>query len=143
MGAHSLAIKTNGTLWACGQGIWGKLGLGDQTNRYIFTQVGTSTDWIQVTAGMHHTVARKNNGQLWAFGLNVNGALGQGTNDYHGYTLPLQIGTSTDWVQVIAGGVHNIALKNNATLWTWGDNLSGQLGLGDGVQRNIPTQVGQ
>jgi alpha-tubulin suppressor-like RCC1 family protein len=67
-GAHTAAIKTNGTLWTWGAGGSGRLGLNDVVARSSPVQVGALTDWSQVTAGTSHTAAIKANGTLWSWG---------------------------------------------------------------------------
>ena len=145
-GDHTLALKTDGTLWVWGWNSSGQLGLGDITDRYSPVQVGADTDWKTVAAGRFHTIALKTDGTLWAWGSNGAGQLGLGDagrdTDRH---TPVQVGTDTDWKTVAAGTFHTIALKTDGTLWVWGDNESGQLGLGDAgfdTQRFSPTQVG-
>lgn len=46
------------------------------------------------------------------------------------------------WKTVDTRYFSNIAIKNDGTLWTWGDNTWGQLGIGSYVTKKIPTQVG-
>jgi alpha-tubulin suppressor-like RCC1 family protein len=48
----------------------------------------------------------------------------------------------TDWKDISARGFHSLAIKTNGTLWSWGGNSSGQLGLGDTIARSSPVQVG-
>ena len=52
------------------------------------------------------------------------------------------MGTDTDWNTVSASLYHTLAIKNDGTLWSWGNNEDGQLGLGDMDDRNTPQQVG-
>jgi alpha-tubulin suppressor-like RCC1 family protein len=70
-GHHTVAIKTNGTLWACGYNLYGQLGLNNIADQSTFTQVGSDTNWQSVSVGNHHTVAIKTNGTLWACGYNA------------------------------------------------------------------------
>ena len=55
--------------------------------------------------------------------------------------MPTKIGTDTDWAIVSAGNLSTCAQKKNGTLWCWGFNGFGQLGLGDLGQRKAPTEV--
>jgi len=72
------AIKTDGTLWAWGQNIfYGQLGQGDRTNYSSPVQVGSLTNWKEVSNGRYHSVAIKTDGTLWAWGSNAYGQLGQ------------------------------------------------------------------
>jgi alpha-tubulin suppressor-like RCC1 family protein len=57
-------------------------------------------------------------------------------------STPYQIGGDTTWIGVYAGDFHTLALKRNGTLWAWGNNISGQLGIGDSINRYFPVQVG-
>ena len=125
---YTMAINNDGTLWACGVN-YGQLGIYGTSNAYSLTQVGTENNWSYVSAGANHTVALKNDGTLWAWGNNYYGQLGDGTSINK--ETPIQIGADDDWKIVSAGGQNfTIALKNNGTLWAWGYNGEGQLGVG-------------
>ena len=137
---HSLAIKTDGTLW-----FWGsRFNLYSTSNQNNTpTQIGTDTNWLKLSGGQHHCAAIKTDGTLWTWGENSTGQLGDGTTTYR--TTPIQVGTETDWLDVSAGVRYTIATKNNLSLWSWGYNYSGQLGLGTSGNTSdvyIPTQVG-
>lgn len=131
--AHILALKTNGTLWSWGGGEYGQTGDNFPSSYYrdTPTQVGTSA-WSKVFAGWKVSFGIKPDGTLWAWGLNDVGQLGIGntTNQF----TPVQVGTDTDWVDVVSGGAGNdqftIATKSDGTVWAWGDNQGGQYGNG-------------
>jgi alpha-tubulin suppressor-like RCC1 family protein len=137
---QTLALKTDGTLWAWGFNTYGQLGDGTAVNKSSPVQIGTTTNWQSVAAGYGHTVAIKNDGTLWAWGWNPYGQLGDGTTGSE--SSPEQIGTTTNWLSVTAGYYHTVALKNDGTLWAWGDNSSGQLGDGSQVNKSSPVQIG-
>ena len=76
---HTLILKNDGTLWGCGANGSGQLGLGDTTNRNIFTQITTNADNIkQVYCGLNYTLILENDGTLWSCGANDYGQLGLG-----------------------------------------------------------------
>lgn len=141
---HITAIKTDGTLWTWGHGGSGALGLGDAVSRSSPTQVGTLTNWKQVSAGSQSgagiTGAIKTDGTLWTWGYNDLGQLGLG--DIIHRSSPVQVGADTNWKQVSAGYFYMVATKTNGTLWAWGENGTGKLGVGNIVHRSSPTQVG-
>jgi alpha-tubulin suppressor-like RCC1 family protein len=146
-GHHTLAIKDNGTLWSWGYNDYGQLGLGYSYPIPITipNQIGSDSDWSDISAGDRHSLARKSNGTIWGWGYNNDGQLGDGTNTTR--ILPRQIGTKSDWANVSAGGnnsgSHSVAIKTNGTIWSWGNNDYGQLGLGDsGTDKETPTQTG-
>jgi hypothetical protein len=148
----TIAIKTNRTIWSCGFNYAGELGLGivqDMDPHPTFTQEVTSaSDWSMVTSGIMHSIALKTNGTIWTWGCNAVGDYGQlgRTGDK---TQPGPVGTQSDWSLITAGGYHTAAIKTNGTLWVWGRNDFGQLGLGYTTDSNnpprgvpTPTQVG-
>jgi len=142
---HTLAVKADGTLWVWGYNYSGQLGLGDSgsgTDRNVPAQVGTGTSWASIAAGNDHSLAVKTDGTLWAWGDNSQSQLGLG--DGGGGTnrnVPTQVGTGTSWAYVVAGRFHSLAVKTDGTLWGWGYNPFGQLGVGNNTNQNVPTQV--
>lgn len=142
---HALGIKTDGSLWAWGSNTAGRLGDGSTSQRTSPVQIGLDTTWTSIAAGEAHSLGIKG-GTLWAWGSNGNGQLGQGSTDANTHSSPLQIGSDTDWASVYAprssSGGSSFAIKQNGTLWAWGRNDSGQLGLGDTTDRSTPVQVG-
>ena len=141
---HSLGLKADGTLWAWGWNAQGQLGLGDTTIRYAPIQVGAGSDWVAVAVGTYHSLGLKADGSLWAWGYNVNGQLGLGYDDYSYHTTPEQVGSANDWVTIAANASHSLGLRADGTLWAWGENTYGVLGLGsaDSNPHPTPAQVG-
>jgi len=140
---HTVALKTDGTLWTWGRNECGQLGDGSETNQDCPVQVGSAKDWAAASAGWNHTVALKKDGTLWAWGGNVGGQLGDGTKTNRSY--PAQVGSANDWAAMSVGNFHTVAIKKDGTLWAWGGNDQGQ--LGDGTKgilanKNAPVQVG-
>jgi alpha-tubulin suppressor-like RCC1 family protein len=137
---HSLALASDGSLWAWGSNQDGQLGDGTTANRSTPVPVGTSTTWRLVAAGATHTLAVASDGSLWAWGSNEYGQLGDGTGTSR--STPVRVGASSDWTSVAAGQGHSLALTKNGTLWAWGQNGDGQVGDGTGVNRSTPVRVG-
>lgn len=125
------------TLWAMGSNANGQLGLGDNTDRSAFEQVGTDL-WKMIACGLTHTIAIKSDGTLWATGGNLYGQLGLGDNiDRNSF---VQVGADT-WIYIAAGQGFTIAIRSDGSLWGCGRNYAGQLGLGDNADRNLLTHV--
>ncbi len=76
---HSVAIKTDGTLWTWGDNEHGELGDGTTIDRPEPVQIGDDA-WKQVSGGWDFTVGIRADGTLWAWGQNNYGQLGDGTN---------------------------------------------------------------
>ena len=78
---------------------------------------------------------------LWSWGRNNRGQLGLGNTTY--YSSPKQIGAVTTWSKISGqSGNHNMALKTDGTMWSWGINDQGRLGTGDSTDRSSPVQIG-
>ncbi len=137
-----LAVKTTGTLWSWGWAQYGRLGLGDTIDRSSPTQVGTLATWAEVVStGTRTVTARKTDGTIWTMGKNTSLQLGLGDNVDR--SSPTQIGTLTTWSALSAGSTYTtLGLQSNGTLWAWGTNPSGALGLGDTTNRSVPVQIG-
>jgi len=140
--AASLAIKTDGTLWAWGSNSSGQLGLGNTTYYSSPKQVGTLTGWKQaVYSSIGSSIAIKTDGTLWAWGANNFGQLGFGNTTSR--SSPVQVGALTNWSFISMGSGGNVvSVKTDGTLWTWGNNSRGQLGLNNTTYYSSPKQVG-
>lgn len=143
---RSFAIKTNGTMWSWGSNYSTALGQSDSDTNAVYatpTQVGTDTDWTKLSSGWAFTFALKSDGTLWVTGTNVSYGFGVGSTDtsleYNTFT---QVGSDTDWVDISCGYEQCVARKTDGSIYTWGYNGTGELGLGDTTNRESPTQVG-
>ncbi len=135
---HSAAIKTDGTLWTWGYNLYGHLGINDTTDRSTpVTTFAGGTNWKQLSAGGYHTAAIKTDGTLWTWGRNAYGELGDNTGTNRSTPVTTFAG-GTNWKQLSAGGAHTAAIKTDGTLWTWGYNLYGHLGINDTTNRSTP-----
>jgi uncharacterized delta-60 repeat protein len=137
---HTVATKSDGSLWAWGYNFDGQLGDGTNIDKNTPVQTGSDTDWQSVNAGGLHSVALKSDGSLWAWGYNFDGQLGDGTSDNH-RNKPVQIGSDTNWQSVNGGGLHSVAVKSDGSLWAWGYNVDGQLGDGTTTNSNEPILI--
>lgn len=137
--AHSLGIDDKGALWAWGRNFNGQLGDGTVLPRLAPVKIGTDT-WTAVAAGDIHSLGRRSDGALMAWGGNITGQLGNGSASATAVTAPVRIGTQS-WASVSAGGGHSAAIRTDGTLWSWGDNAAGQLGLNTTTNSSVPVQV--
>jgi alpha-tubulin suppressor-like RCC1 family protein len=101
--------------------------------------VAYKANYQRMSAGDEYVLEIRN-GSLWAWGRNQYGQLGDGTTTAR--TLPVQVGTATNWVSVEAGGTFSLGLRADGTLWAWGGNSYGSLGDGTTIAKNFPIQVG-
>ena len=144
----TIATKTDGTLWSWGNGGDGRLGQNTAPTIDISSPVqvpGTTwgTTFGKLGTAQKHTLAIKTDGTLWAWGYNGEyGQLGQNQPNNSDRSSPVQI-PGTTWARVMKSGGSgaSAAIKTDGTLWTWGLNQYGQLGLNDKTHRSSPTQV--
>lgn len=107
---HTLAIKTDGTLWAWGLNNAGQLGDGtNNPSSIVPVQFSAGNNWQFISAGPEHSMAIKTDGTLWAWGRNSEAQLGDGTNNNS--NVPVQIGTDNNWIAVSTGSEHTLAKK--------------------------------
>ena len=140
----SLAIKTDGTLWSWGSNSNGRLGLNNTINYSSPVQI-PGTNWKSISSGRSHSLATKTDGTLWAWGRGAGGggggALGQGESGVLAYrSSPVQI-PGTTWSSISGGTYSSLATKTDGTLWSWGYNRFGRLGLNNTTQFSSPVQI--
>ncbi|MCP3143791.1 Ig-like domain-containing protein [Pyxidicoccus xibeiensis] len=141
LGAGACATRTDGTLWCTGRG---DVGNGSTESPKVFTEASSGVSpWASPGAGMLHTCATRTDGSLWCWGNGGSGELGSGGTS--GNPRVAQVGTALDWAQgktdLGAGTKFTCARKTDGSLHCWGNNASGQLGVGDRVNRLVPTRV--
>lgn len=125
-GAHGLAIRFNGTLWAWGRNDKGQLGDGGTANTSTPKRIGTATNWVSVAAGADFSLGLREDGTLWAWGARAYGQIGDGSITGN-QTTPKQV-PGGPFASMAAGKYHALALKADGSLWAWGLNGNDQLG---------------
>jgi alpha-tubulin suppressor-like RCC1 family protein len=142
-GSHSVALRNDGTVRTWGYNHFGQLGNGFISDSVTPVQTVVTAggaplaNVIDISAGLDHTVALLANGTVWAWGYNGIGQLGNtllkvSSTAY--LATPVQVKNQalqplTDVKQIVAFGHHTIAVKNDGTVWAWGNNIYGQLGI--------------
>lgn len=134
---HTLAIDKDGVVWAWGDDYFGELGYGYDQNRLNTPIMATNTNWhiTQIAAGFNFSIALKDDGTLLTWGL-INSsptdiysaATTSGMPDEHKF--PVLINGLDHVSQITAGNSHVVALKDDGSVYAWGDNSFGQLGVG-------------
>lgn len=123
------ARRSDGTLWCWGANGNGAVGDGTTEDRSSPVQVAALGGAVAAVAvATAHTCARRSDGTLWCWGVNWDGTVGDGTTEDR--SSPVQVaGLGTGVKQVSAGENHACACKSDGTVWCWGWNLQGAVGV--------------
>ena len=134
----SVAVTTTGDLYVWGNNSQGQLGTGNGAV-INFPFLNPNINNVDTVAGgRDHYVFLRNDGTVWTVGDNSAGQLGQGfVSD--SILSPVQVAGLSNIISVGAGEYHSFAISNTNELYVWGNNGSGQLGLGDLNNRLVPT----
>jgi cysteine-rich repeat protein len=135
---HACAVDSSNVVTCWGRADSGQLGKVASNGQIV--QV-TDSDWATVSAGAYHTCAKKLDNSLWCWGQNFSGQLGLGLSAPTEVDAPSKVSDDLTWAVLSVGSGHACATKRDGTLWCWGSNSNGQIGLGTTVTAFSPTQV--
>ncbi len=149
--SHTLAVRADGAVFAWGYNSAGQLGINSTVQQTTPVQVhgvgnvGYLTNVISVVATTLNSYALKSDGTVYGWGINIYGNLGIASTSQK--LVPTQVlgvggvGYLTGIIAIAAGDYSVFALKSDGTVYAWGDNSSGQLGINSTVQQNAPVQM--
>lgn len=132
---HSLALASNGTVWAWGRNIEGQLGDGSDSLRVYPKQVMTGV--VKIAAGVTESYCLKADGSLWAAGKNQYGQFGNGSVGKK--SAFFQIASSI--LDVASGNEHLLTKQADSSIWASGHGLDGALGTGNDLDSHVPVKV--
>ncbi len=138
----SFLLTSSGVVFSWGNQVNGRLGdgeVGDDSRTRPAPALGL-TGIRQIAVGAAHGLALRSDGAVMVWGANGAGQLGNGREGGEAGT-PFRVSGLGRIVAIAAGGRSSFALDANGRVFAWGDNVAGQLGLGDGEGRTTPTQI--
>jgi alpha-tubulin suppressor-like RCC1 family protein len=119
---YALFLRADGTVY-----FWGYRG-----SVYIYgaaMRVSGLEDIVAVAAGADHSLALRADGTVWAWGANDRGQLGNGMYSDR-CDVPAQVAGLSGVRAIAAGECHSLAVRDDGTVWEWGDNSTYQIGHG-------------
>jgi Regulator of chromosome condensation (RCC1) repeat len=127
-----------------GYGAAGQLGNGSTQNSTAPVCVTGLSGVEAVAAGAMHVLALRRDGTVWAWGYNHDGQLGNLTAGEQS-PKPVRVGSLSGVVSMTAASNHSVALAADGTLWAWGQNEGGVLGVGENAldRSAVPMRVGE
>ena len=150
-GQSTCAIDRENRSWCWGRNNYGQLGLFEEGSDEPDidddvlepTLVVGELTFDQISGGEDFACGVTATGSLYCWGRNTDEKLGLGQPfaDLRSVTEPTRVGSDSDWVSVSLGNDHACALRQDGSLWCWGKNNSGQLGVGDTDGRSAPTRL--
>jgi len=114
----------------------------------IIVTAAPAADVVSTWGGARGTIVLKSDGTVWTWGVNGPGKLGIGDSTTNRVLVPVEVHGPSNVaylhsISAIMGGeVHNVALKSDGTVWSWGQNAFGMLGDGTTNDSALPVQTG-
>ena len=140
---QAFAIKTDGTLWGWGKNDSGAMGQNQAEPALSAISSPTQipgTTWRSVNGSSFFNLATKTDGTLWSWGASSYGRLGQNLGPGNNRSSPVQI-PGTTWDKIAATSTSALATKTDGTMWAWGAQQYGQLGVNSVVSYSSPVQI--
>ena len=139
----SLAIGNNGNVYAWGSNSNGQLGNGTTTDSDTLVNVNlpSGVTATAVACGHYHSLAIGSDGNVYAWGENNNGQLGNGKNIDSSTPVKVNLPSGFTPAEICAGWYYSLALGTDGSLYVWGGNGQGQLGLGNTTNQSTPVVV--
>jgi len=126
----SFVVRPNGSLLSWGGTRYGELGNGiADRDQITSTPVEILDDVVSIHGGWYQAMAIRSDGSLWGWGRNSAGVFGDGTREDRPYPAPIMGDVATVSISSSSVG-HVLAVRTDGSLWAWGRNFHGQIGIG-------------
>ncbi len=130
---HTLALRSDGTVWGVGTNTSGQLGDATKVSSRMPVQALGLPQVTAIASGWRHSVALTKDGTVWAWGSNAEGQLGVDAPLGSLVPRPLPVEGLTEVTAIAADNARTVALRADGTVWRWGSDYS--------TRYTVPTQV--
>lgn len=139
---YLLVLRADSTVWGYGLNDNGQLGVSGVVTSTAPVQAAGLDSVVAISASRYgHSTALRADGSVWTWGYNQFGQLGDGTTTTRNTPAPATGLSEMVAIAQQSGYGHTLAVRGDGTLWAWGYNLNGQLGIGSNTNSSVPVQV--
>jgi len=142
---HTCWLQFTGTRYCWGWRGNGQMGDGTMDGGRVDTpqeEPAGEPEWAKIATGWFTNCALSATGEIWCWGTNMGGGCGVDPALENPVVFPTLVSDTLRFTDVAFGGFHGCGIADDRTLWCWGLNGSGELGIGDSEDRFEPTQSG-